>query len=331
MITLALRVIEYRQLLQILAMFMVVQFFGLLLATQVFTGVTFEQIQGAQTVSSTFSALFFIAYIVVLSVVLLIIFKVYKGDKLFLMLDAAIVLVASFMVFIVCISALQGSAFAGLFGTTPNYVVVAAIVLAALLVVAKYKIPRLRNITAMIASVGVGLVIGVSFSFLAAMVFMVILAVYDFIAVFITKHMVALGNIAMEKNLSFMISVNEIEAVPVSSLTAKERSEYAKSRKDMQKHGGNMQKLVGEGMAPISARMALGTGDLAMPLMLAIAAYKVNLNFTLSFVIIIGAIFGLIITMLILRRYKRALPAIPPILFGIAVALLAYFAVMLLV
>ncbi len=331
MVILALRVIEYRQLLQILAMFMIVQFFGLLLATQVFTGVAFQQIQGAQTVSSSFNALFLIAYIVVISVVMLIIFKIYKGDKLFLLLDAAVVFIASFIVFIVIISALQGNAFSSLLGTTPNSVLAAAVALALLLVAAKYKMPRLRNVTAMIASVGVGIVIGVSFSFLAAMVFMVILAAYDFIAVFITKHMIALGNVAMEKNLSFMITVNEVEAVPLSSLTAKERAEYASSKKEMQKHGGSMQKIVGDNMAPVSARMALGTGDLAMPLMLAIAAYKVNLNFVLSFVIILGAIFGLIITMMILRKYKRALPAIPPILFGICVALLLYFAFVALV
>jgi presenilin-like A22 family membrane protease len=329
-VLLALRVIEYRQLLQILAMFMVVQFFGLLLATQVFSGVAFEQIMGAQEVSSTFDALFFIAYIIVFSIIILIIFKIYKGDKLFMLLDAAVVLVASFVVFIVCISALQGNAFNALFGATPYYVLVAAIALAVLLVIAKYKIPKMRNITAMIASVGVGLVIGVSFSFLAAMVFMIILAAYDYIAVFITKHMVALGNVAMEKNLSFLIMVNEVEAVPLSSLTASERAEYNKSKKEMQKHGASMQKLVGNDMAPISARMALGTGDLAMPLMLAIAAYKVNLNFVLSFVIILGAILGLVITMLILRRYKRALPAIPPILLGIVIALLVYLAVSLL-
>lgn len=331
MVDLALRVIEYRQLLQILAMFMVVQFFGLLLATQVFTGTSFVQVQGAQTVSSSFDALFFIAYVIVLSVVMLIIFKVYKGDKLFMLLDAAVVLVASFIVFIVSISALQGNAFAGIFGTTSNYVLGASIALAVLLVVAKYKIPRMRNITAMIASVGVGLVIGVSFSFLAAMVFMIILAAYDFIAVFITKHMIALGNVAIEKNLSFLIMVNEVEAVPVSSLTANERAEYNKSKKDPKRHGGEMQKLIGSDMAPVSARMALGTGDLAMPLMLSIAAYKVYLNFTLSLVITLGAILGLIITMLILRRYKRALPAIPPILLGIVIAMLAYFAVTVLV
>jgi hypothetical protein len=88
---------------------------------------------------------------------------------------------------------------------------------------------------------------------------------------------------------------------------------------------------VSNDMAPVAARTALGTGDLAMPLMLAIAAYKVNLNFVLSFVIIIGATFGLLITMLILRKYKRALPAIPPILLGIGIALLVYFAVIALV
>ena len=89
--------------------------------------------------------------------------------------------------------------------------------------------------------------------------------------------------------------------------------------------------LVDNNMAPYMARTALGTGDLAMPLMLAIAAYKVNLNFVLSFVIIIGAFFGLMLTMLILRKYKRALPAIPPILFGIGAAVLFYWGLIYLI
>ncbi len=324
----ALRVIEYRQLIQILSMFVLVQFAGLLLATQIFTGATFQQVQGVQAVSSGFDALFYIAYIIIFTVILLIIFKVYKGDKLFMLLDAAVVLVASFIVFLVSISAFQGAAFASLFGTGANAAIIAAGILAIILVVAKYKIPRLRNTTAIISSIGVGLIIGVSFGFIVAFVFMVILAVYDFIAVFITKHMITMGNVAIEKNLSFLIMVNEVEAVPVSSLSSKDRDEFKKSKKNMEKQGGMIKELVDSNMAPISARMALGTGDLAMPLMLAIAAYKVSLNFILSFVVILGATLGLIITMFILRRYKRALPAIPPILFGIIIALAAYFAIM---
>lgn len=328
--SLALRVIEYRQLIQIIAMFLIVQFAGLLLATQIFTGTTFMQVQGAQEISSTFNVLFYLAYIVIFSVIIILIMKIYKGDKLFLILEGAVVFVASFIVFLVSFSALEGAAFSSLFGNTSIVVFAIAVICAIVLVILKYKNPRLRNVTAIIASVGVGLVLGVSFSFLAAFVFMIILAVYDFIAVFITKHMIALGNMAVEKNLSFLIMVNEVEAIPVNSLNKKEKKEYDQSKSELKKQGGIVTKIVNSDMVPVAARTALGTGDLAMPLMLAIAAYKVHLNFVLSFVIIIGALFGLILTMGILRKYKRALPAIPPILFGIAVALLVYFAVTIL-
>ena len=209
----ALRVIEYRQLIQIVTMFLIVQFFGLLLATQVFTGTTFTQVTGAQTISSSVNVLFYLVYIIVFSVVIILIFKFYKGDKLFLLLEGAVVFVASFIVFLVSISALQGAAFANLFGVGTTYTLVIAAALALGLVIAKFKKPGLRNITAMIASVGVGVVLGISFSFFAAVIFMIILAAYDFIAVFITKHMIALGNMAIEKNMSFLIMVNEVEAV----------------------------------------------------------------------------------------------------------------------
>lgn len=308
-------------------MFLIVQFFGILLATQVFTGATYQQLKGAQTISSSVNVLFYLAYIVIFTVVLLVILKVYKGDKIFLALDGAVVIVSSFIVFLVTISALEGSAFSNLFtnGQTVTYVI--AFVLAVALIIAKYKQPRLRNLTAIIASVGVGLVLGISFSFVAALIFMVVLAVYDFIAVFITKHMIALGDMAVSKNLSFLIMVNEVEAVPLRSLSLSQRKEYAESKKEIAKQGSIFNKMIESRMVPFSARTALGTGDLAMPLMLAIAAYKVDLNFILSFVIVIGALFGLIITMLILRKYKRALPAIPPLLFGVLVALSVYFVI----
>jgi presenilin-like A22 family membrane protease len=323
------RVIEYRQLIQILAMFMIVQFVGLLLATQVYTGITYSQVEGVQTVSNSVNVLFYIAYIIIFSVIIIIIFKVYKGDKLFLLLEGAVVFVASFIVFIVSISAIEGNAFANLFGNSTISVLAIAAILAIGLVIAKYKMPRLRNLTAIIASVGVGLVLGLSFSFVAAMVFMVILAVYDFIAVFITKHMIALGNMAISKNLSFLVMVNEVEAMPLKSLNQSQKKEYDKTKHEIAKQNpGVVSNLIDNNMVPFMARTALGTGDLAMPLMLAVAAYKVNLNFVLSFVIIIGGFFGLVLTMLILRKYKRALPAIPPILFGIGVSLLVYFIAM---
>ncbi|MGC8687145.1 MAG: presenilin family intramembrane aspartyl protease [Candidatus Micrarchaeia archaeon] len=319
------KVVELRQLLQILSMFMIVQFFGLLLAVEAFSGMSYEQVTGAQVISSSASALLYIVYIVVFTAVLLLIFKVYKGDKLFLLLEGGIVLVSSFFVFLIAISAITDSVAYNLYGPGNAYVVAASLVLSLVLVAAKLKMPRLRNVTAIIASVGVGVILGISFSFIAAFIFMAILAIYDFIAVFVTKHMVALGNVALDRNLSFLVMVDEYKAVSASSLSNKSRVEYEKDRKKLEEKGGILRDLAKKDMVPMSARTALGTGDLAVPLMLAVSAYKVYLNFTLSFVIIIGAVLGLIITMTILSRLKRPLPAIPPLLLGICIALAAYF------
>lgn len=316
--------IEYRQLIQILVLFLIVQFLGLLLATQVYSVATLVQLSSAQVVSSSVNAIFYIVYIVVISVVLLFLFRLFKGDKLFIVIEGVIIFIASALVFLIAIGAIDGGLASDLFGAGNLYDFVAAAVLALALVVAKNRIPRLRNFAAIIASVGVGAILGVTFSFLVAFIFMILLAVYDFIAVFITKHMVALADMAISKNLSFLVMVNEIKAVPERSLNANERQEFEKARSTLMKQGATMRGLVTSDMVPVAARTALGTGDLAMPLMMSVAAYKVYANFTLSLVIIIGAACGLIATMFILRKYKRALPAIPPLLAGIVIAVFIY-------
>lgn len=306
---------------------MIVQFAGLLLATQLYSGISYQQVQGSQTVSSSVNVFFILAYVIVVAVVMLFILKVYKGRKLFIIFEGVVIFVASLFVFFIIAGIIQGpgQAFSNIFGNISLVALVASVVAAVALIIAKNKIPRLRNFTAMFSSVGVGLVLGLSFSFLAALVFMVILAIYDFIAVFITKHMIALGNMAIENNLALLVMVNEVEAVPLSSLSSTERKEYNLSKNEIKKQGGIAAMVANNDMVPVASRAALGTGDLAIPLMLAVAAYKVHFNFVLPFVIVFGAIFGLVLTLFILRKYKRALPAIPPLLFGILVALAVFF------
>ncbi len=318
-----LRVIETRQLLQILAMFMIVQFFGLLLATVVFSGSTYQQVKSVQVVSSAVGALFYIFYIVIFSVVLLFLFKIYQGDKFFVVLEGAVIFISSFFVFLIIFGVVNTSALFNLagIGITANFM--AGIAGALILVLAKNRWPKLRNATAMIASVGVGLILGISFSFLAAVIFMIILAAYDFIAVFITKHMITMAKAMSSRNLAFLIGVSEYEALPRSDFSRKELEDYKKEGPGI---SGNstFSNLYRRGMLPVVARVELGTGDLAIPLMVAIAAYGATLNFVLSFFIIFGAIGGLLLTTYILRRYKRALPAIPPLLLGIAAGMGAY-------
>lgn len=324
------KVIEFRQLTQILTMFMIVQFLGLLLATQLFNGATYQEITGAQVVSSPASALFYVVYIVILSAVLLFVFKIYKGTKLFVVFEAAVVLLSSFIVFSIIVAVLANSTQSDILNSSSAWSFVAALVPSIILVIAKNRIPRLRNATAIIASVGVGVALGLSFSFQLALVFMALLGIYDFIAVFITKHMIALGDMAVQNNLSFLIMVRETKAVPMSYLTEKERKEYAKSKPALERQGGIVDRMTRENMALMPAMTALGTGDLAVPLMVAVSAYKVDLNFILSFVIVFGSMLGLMLNMLVLRKYKKALPAIPLLFAGIVIAVLIYYGLRLL-
>ncbi len=317
--------IETRQILQILVMFLIVQFFGLLLASMLFSGATYQQVMSAQVVSSATGVLFYAIYIVVVAAALMLILKVYKGDKLFILIEGGVVFLASFFVFLIISGEITSSTLFTVFGAgiTTNFIIGVAAALA--LVVAKNRWQYLRNSVAIIASIGVGVVLGISFGFAVSLLFMAIIAVYDFIAVFITKHMVTMAKAMSSRNLAFLIGVNEIEAIPKSEFTSSQVKEFEKEAKGQLK--GTAKRLYMQGMLPIAARVELGTGDLAIPLMVAVSAYSLNLNFTLSFFVIGGAVFGLILTTFILRRYKRALPAIPPLLFGVFVGVIAYMLV----
>jgi len=61
----------------------------------------------------------------------------------------------------------------------------------------------LRNLTSITATAGAGSLIGVSLGVTPVLVFLVLLAAYDLIAVFKTKHMVKLAKTLTKKNLAF--------------------------------------------------------------------------------------------------------------------------------
>src|SRR3989344_4577366 len=65
----------------------------------------------------------------------------------------------------------------------------------------------LRNISSVVASVGAGALIGASLGVLPILVFLILLSIYDFIAVFKTKHMVKLAKGITEKNLAFTFAL----------------------------------------------------------------------------------------------------------------------------
>jgi presenilin-like A22 family membrane protease len=308
-----------RQMLSIIAMFMIVQFSGILLASLVFSSTTLNQVSSTHILYSFNSVIFYIFYIAILALVLVFVMKIYRGSKLFVAFEGVVIFIASFFVFLILLGALTGNMQSSLFGSSVSAQFIIAGVLALLLVLAKNKWQKLRNTAAIISSIGVGVVLGISFSFAAALLFMGLLAIYDFVAVFVTKHMITIANAAVENNLALFVGASEIEAVPISEFSKAEIKRFREMKKRTKRKLPQLSVLKGKGLVPVEVPALLGTGDLAVPLMVSISAYSATLNFTLSFFVAIGAIFGLILTMFILQKANRALPAIPPLLLGVLI------------
>ncbi len=318
-----LKTIEYRQLSEIMIIFAIVQFLGLLVVVYAASGSVYVSSSTPTLFETPSSLVIYVAYIVFASLAIVLISKYYGGRKFFILLEAFVIFIASLYLFLIAFSSLNSSVAFAIDGTPITYSGIAAIALAAALVIMKNKWQRLRNSVAIIASAGVGVVLGLSFGFKLALIFMGIIAIYDFIAVFITKHMITLARAASSMNLALLVGVSEVKAVPEKSVP----KDYLKAyRKEMSRQGPHpLSKELGKHMIPFAARVELGTGDLAIPLMVAVSAYNYTLNFVLSFFIIFGAIFGLGLTMYILKRFSRPLPAIPPLFLGVLIGVLAFF------
>jgi presenilin-like A22 family membrane protease len=127
--------------------------------------------------------------------------RYYKGRALFLALEAVVVFSASQIVF---------------FTLTGDDL--AATAMAILLVVAKYLQPRLRNATSVIASAGVGAILGASLEMLPAALLAAALAAYDVIAVFKTRHMVTMAKALSKMQVSFsVVAVQRKKAIELGT------------------------------------------------------------------------------------------------------------------
>jgi len=298
------RKIENRQLLNIITLFAVVQFTGLLITIYALSPVELYTAP-AQTTSSFSSALVYLLYIIVSAGLIILAFKFVKTNLLFVLLEGFVVLFAtSFLLFILISTAFPNASYI--------YAGAVALIATASLIIAKNYRPRLRNLIAITSSIGVGVVIGLN-GFNLAYLLMLLIAVYDYIAVFVTKHMLTLAKAVSERNLAFLIGSSDVEAIPKSYVTAKDRAEFKRNVNIRNVKDPVLKKLMAGGAIPVMSQVQLGTGDLAIPLMLAVSAYISFLNYIIPVMIILGSICGLVFTMYLLKRYKVALPAIPPL------------------
>lgn len=130
-------------------------------------------------------------YIIAFTAVMLLAIKIFRGRLLYIL----------FKIF-------EGIAIFGtsmlVFSSFVNSIIV--LVPSAILVMLRNIYAKniwLRNLTSVLATAGAGALMGVSLGVLPVLVFMFLLAFYDIIAVFKTKHMVRLAEAITKKNLSF--------------------------------------------------------------------------------------------------------------------------------
>ncbi len=224
----------------------------------------------------------FILYVLLGAVIFLVLIRL-NIALLFTILEFAVISVTSSILFY---------AFMRPFIPDPFTAMALAAVAGMALALAKHFIHRLKNVAAIFSSAGAGAVFGFSFSFFASLVIFFIMAIYDYIAVFRTKHMVSMAKEIMKQDMSFTV-------------TATEKSASGKE-----------------------SRLDLGTGDLALPVMVEVAAYPIHP--LLSLVTLIGATAGVSFVLVYAWKKKVFLPAIPFIFTGMMISLLAAFALTIL-
>ncbi|MDE1825156.1 MAG: hypothetical protein KGH61_02535 [Candidatus Micrarchaeota archaeon] len=306
--------IQTRQLVQILALFLIVQFGGILLASTVFSSIT-PSLTTTAPISTAPEALYLFGFLIFFAIVLLVVIRFYKGELLFTLIEAYTVIVTSFFFFSILLQVF--------FPDQSGYTITAAaLALGVLLLVAKWKRPRIRNAVVVISSIGFGIVLGLYFRFNVAFAFSLMVAAYDYISVFITKHMITFAKVLSSRNLAFLISASDIEVASPDQVDKSERKVYQKHLQEVKKIDNPViQQIIRRGDIPLIAQIQLGAGDLGLPLMLSISAYSISFSYFLSIAITTGAAIGLLATMFFLMRYKTPLPAIPPIFAFICIAL----------
>ncbi|MBI4399981.1 hypothetical protein HY570_04495 [Candidatus Micrarchaeota archaeon] len=270
-----------RDILSILLMFILVQTLGLYVGVNLVKSEQFEILNVApgQDSSNPYNSLLFMVYIILGAVFLLFLIKYYKGIMIFRLLEASIIFIASNIVFSVI-----------LFSFNVSLAFELSIILSLALAGAKFFRPELRNLAAVLSSSGVGAIFGFSLDILPAILLVLALSVYDILSVFWTRHMVVMAQSLGKMNLSFAISAEK-------KVKRKIRVEGVEKEQEER------------------SLLELGTGDLAIPLMLSVSAYRWG-GLPSAIGVIIFSSIALFGVLTYVSKYRTFLPALPPLAIG---------------
>lgn len=232
------------------------------------------------------NALTLLLYVVAAAAVLLLVLKFYSGTLFFQALEFALVFFSAFMALQLFLDALPSLAAALLAGAS------------------NFFYPPARKYLLLLSSAVAGALLGASLGAVPAIAFAVLLSAYDVLAVFYTKHMIALAQGLASRGAAMSI---KISAAPSTSL--KKTSKATKNPR-----GKNNAATRG------TDSIELGTGDIVIPAMIVVSAAKLSAGHALA--ALAGSLAGLALLLWLMTRRKGYWPALPPIVLG-SLALLA--------
>jgi len=261
----------------LLACFFVAQALALLVGASFIS----RRVSVVENPSEPGNALLFFAYVISASVVLLLLLKFYKGKKLFLILEYLLVFAA-----VQLFSSLYFNEF---FSLALGIVALAA----------RIFVPKTRFFLLLYSTAVVGALLGASLDLLPSVLLASLLAGYDVIAVFWSKHMITLAKNLEKRGAAFSLQLKR----------------------------GTESVQLGTGDVAIPAMVGVSSLKLAeSENVISVTSFRVA-SFLPGVFALAGGLVGLAIVMLVLERKKGYWPALPPIVFGTLAGLAAYWLV----
>jgi presenilin-like A22 family membrane protease len=153
-----------------------------------------------------------------------------------------------------------------------------------------------NNIYGIVVSAVLGALFGTMMGIWAVFLFAALMIVYDFVAVFMTKHMIDIAKAVVVNNIAMVVTVSR----PGAEADFSENKDLARTK-----------------------RIDLGTGDLFIAGMMVVCSMKYG---SMLYFALPASFLGFALTMELLRRMRRPIPALPTIAGTIMAAMLAYVA-----
>jgi len=180
------------------AIFLIAQTLGLMVANALIAQNLAQPMFG-DDINDLSNAIYLFGTILAMTVVILIAIRFRRKSNFLWLIEGLAVFTTSTIV----VGVLMPAQIAAII---PFYDLLAAIAIVAWRYTHRESV-AFRNFVSVIAIAGAGSLIGVSLGLLPIVLFIAILSVYDIIAVFGTKHMVALGRAVTKRNFAFTVSL----------------------------------------------------------------------------------------------------------------------------